>query len=564
MNRTKTVARFALGLVLIAALLLSAVSLTLNQDRKASAQEPKVLYTALLPGDVKLDPSLASDANSITLINDLYVGLTGLHDETVEIEPGIASSWDVSEDGLTYTFHLMDNITWVKYDADAGEVVQVLDDAGNPITVKAQDVVYGITRTLNPNTGSEYSSVLAPWVVNGQESLAGETVELGVKALDDYTVEITSPDTAGFLPMLYGLWMARPQPQWVVEEYGDTWTEAANYISYGPYALKSWEHDVEITVIKNPFWPATDYVPQAKIDEINFVYMEEPAMMTAYEAGELDWISTVPLADLDRMRAERPDELEIGPGQCTYYYGFNVLKEPVDNVHLRRALSMAIDRDVIVQILNAGQQPAGFFSRPNLAAAPRQEDYPDLAIWSDADAAKAELQAYFDETGMTLDTMPAITLQHNTSTAHATIAQAVQQMWKETLGIEISITSQDFAVHQESMRFDAPQIWRLGWCFDYPDAHNFLYDVFRFVGPDSNNHTNWENPDFQALLDEAKVMADNDARRELYAQAEYILVNQDAVMMPIYFYTSVDLTQPYVIRTYSQTGNERFEKWDLE
>ncbi|MBI5958363.1 MAG: peptide ABC transporter substrate-binding protein [Chloroflexi bacterium] len=547
--------------LLVGLLVISSVLMTTAGSTKA--QEPKVLYTALLPGDVKIDPSLASDANSITMLNVLYVGLTGLHDETVAIEPGVATEWTVSDDGLVYTFTLAQGVSWVHYDAEAGEVVQVMDEAGAPLTLKAQDFVYGITRTLNPNTGSEYSSVLAPWVVNGQESLAGEAVELGVKALDDYTLEITSPQPAGFLPMLYGLWMARPQLQSVVEEFGDTWTEAANYVSYGPYALKSWEHDVEVTLIKNPFWAETMYIPQAKIDEINFIYLEEPAQLTAYEAGELDWIATVPLADLDRMRAERSDQLVIGPGQCTYYYGFNVLKDGVSNVHLRRALSMAVDRDVIVQILNAGQVPAGFFTLPALAAAPHQEDYPDLAIWSDAAKAQEEFQAYLADEGITADQVPQITLQHNTSQAHATLAQAIQQMWKDTLGLEVQITTQDFAVHQETMRFDAPQIWRLGWCFDYPDTHNFLYDVFRFVGPDSNNHTNWENPEFQALLDEAKTMTDNAARAELYAQAEHILVYEDAVMIPIYYYTSIDLTQPYVVRTYAQTGNERFEKWDL-
>ncbi|HVO72057.1 MAG TPA: peptide ABC transporter substrate-binding protein, partial [Aggregatilineaceae bacterium] len=528
----KRCAHLVFGLLVIAFMLLPSAKFT-------SAQEPKVLRSAWLPGDVKLDPSLATDVNSIQVVNETYVGMTTLDENTSDTEPGIASEWTVSDDGLTYTFKLLDNIPWVRYDPDKGEVVQVTDDSGNVRMVTAQDVVYGITRTLDPATASEYAgSVLQFWVKGGQEKLAGQDVPLGVLAVDDHTVQITSPRPAGFLASIYGMWMARPEPQWAIEEYGDAWTEAGNYESYGPYALEDWEHDVQLTLIKNPFWPGIPGVPQAKIDEHTFVYLDLPAMLAAYEAGELDWLATVPAADLDRLRVQYPDELKTVPDICTYYYGFNVLKPPVDNVHMRLALSMAIDRDTIVKITNGGEKPAGFFSLPALAAAPHQEDYPDLAIHSDPEGAKAELQAYFDETGTTLADLPPITLQHNTSQLHATIAQAVQQMWKETLGIEVQITSQDFATHQETLRRDAPQVWRIAWCYDYPDTQNFLYDVFYSVGPDSNNHTNWENPEFRALLDEAVVLTDNNARRELYAKADSILVKQDAAIAPIYYYMS--------------------------
>jgi oligopeptide transport system substrate-binding protein len=136
-------------------------------------------------------------------------------------------------------------------------------------------------------------------------------------------------------------------------------------------------------------------------------------------------------------------------------------------------------------------------------------------------------------------------------------------MWKETLGIEVQITSQDFATHQETLRRDAPQVWRIAWCYDYPDTQNFLYDVFYSVGPDSNNYTNWENPEFRALLDEAVVLTDNNARRELYAKADSILVKQDAAIAPIYYYMSNQLTKPYVERGYALDKHERLEEWDI-
>ena len=538
--------------------------LVLSIPGMAGAQDVKVLRSAYLPGDVIIDPSLGSWVNEIQLINEMFVGITTLNELTVEVETGIASDWTISEDGLTYTFNLLPDVSWVRYDLDAGEVVQVVDEAGAVRMVTAQDVVYGINRTLNPDTGSQYASTLAPWIVNGVEMMAGEEVELGVTAIDDHTLEIKTPKPAGYLLMMYGLWMSRPEPQWAIDEYGDAWTEAGNIPTYGPYTVKNWEHDVQITLVKNPFWAGTEHVPQAKIDEWVFTYLEDPAMLAAFEAGELDWIPTVPLPDLDRMRVEYADELAIGPDTCTYYYGFNVEAQPTDNVHMRRALSMAIDRDVIVQITNGGQVPAGFFTRPDVAPLVTEEDYPDLAIYSDVEGAQAELALYLEETGLTVDDIPQITLMHNTSAAHATIAQAIQQMWKETLGIEVRISSQDAQVYNETLRRDAPPVWRLGWCYDYPDANSFINDVFRTKGEDSNNHTNWGPDEFYALLDEAGVSQDAAVRRDLYAQAEYMLVNRDAAIAPIYFYTSQQMTQTNVDRTYAVNRSERLEKWDIQ
>jgi oligopeptide transport system substrate-binding protein len=382
----------ALAVVVVAAMLLGSFGLTATQ-----AQEKKVLRTAYAPGDVIIDPALGVWVNEIQIVNELFVGITTLNELTVEVEAGIATDWSASEDGMTYTFNLLHDVPWVRYDPDSGEVVQITDEAGNVRVVTAQDIVYGITRTFDPDVASQYAPTLAPWIVGGMEMLAGEDVELGIAALDEYTLQITSPKPAGFLPMMYGLWMSRPQPQWAIEEYADAWTEAGNIPTYGPYTVKEWEHDVQITLIKNPFWPGTDTVPQAKIDEWVFTYLDEPAYLAAFEAGEMDWIPTVPLPDLDRMRVEYPDELVIGPDTCTYYYGFNVLIEPTDNVHMRRALSMAIDRAAVTQITNGGEVPAGFFTRPDIAGGPSEEDYPDLAIRTDPEAAKAELEAYFGD-----------------------------------------------------------------------------------------------------------------------------------------------------------------------
>jgi len=561
MNRSK-LTRLAIGLLLVLAVVLPNVNF-------AGAQDGKVLRGAFLPGDVVLDPALATDANSILILNHTYVGLTSLHEETGEIEAGMASDWTVSEDGMVYTFNLLQNVPWVRVNAD-GVVEEVTGDDGSVRYVTAQDFVYGWQRTLDPNTAGDYASVLAPWVAGGAELLGADPASdltelknnLGIKAVDDYTLEITSPIAAAFVPQLYGLWMARPQPQWIVEEFGDAWTEAANNVSYGPYALAEWEGDVILRLVKNPFWTGTATIPAPMIDELTFIWLDNAAQLAAYEAGELDVLEgTIPPAELDRLRAERPDEMWEGPSPFTYYYGFNVLKEPVNNAHMRRALSFAIDREAIVAILNGGQRPAGFFTLPDLAGAPQQADYPDWAAVSDPDLARQELEAYFAETGTTLEDLPPITLGFNTSETHATIAQAIQQMWQETLGIEVQTTSQEFDVYLETLDNDAYQIYRLAWGYDYPDPNSFLYDVFHSTA--GNNDTNWTNPEFDRLIEEARLIADPAERAELYAQAEHLLVREDAAIAPIYYYSSIEIAQPYVTRTYSILGQERFEKWDV-
>jgi len=562
MNR-KRISRLAIGLMLVVATILPNVNF-------AGAQDTKVLRGAFLPGDVVLDPALATDANSILILQHTYVGLTSLHEETGEIEAGMATDWTASEDGMTYTFNLLQEVPWVDYNEETGEVEQVMDADGNPRYVTAQDFVYGFQRTLDPNTAGDYASVLAPWVVGGAELLGSDPASdltaakeaLAVKAIDDYTLEITSPIPAAFVPMIYGLWMARPQPQWIVEEFGDAWTLAENNVSYGPYALAAWEGDVELLLVKNPFWAGTDTIPAGMIDELSFIWLDNAAQLAAYEAGELDVLEgTIPPAELDRLRVERPDEMWEGPSPFTYYYGFNVEKAPVDNAHMRRALSFAIDREAIVAILNGGQRVAGFFTNPDLAGAPQAADYMDWAAVSDPELAKQELEAYFAETGTTLEDLPPITLAFNTSETHATIAQAVQQMWQETLGIEVQTTSQEFDVYLETLDNDAYQVYRLAWGYDYPDPNSFLYDVFHSTA--GNNDTNWSDPEFDRLVEEARLLTDPAERAELYAQAEHLLVREGAAIAPIYHYSSIEIAQPYVTRTYSVLGQERFEKWDV-
>jgi oligopeptide transport system substrate-binding protein len=550
---------------------------------EAEAAGPKTLTYYFGPGDVPtLDPGLATDTSSVQIVNMAQVGLTYLNEVDVKLYPGMAESWDISEDGLTYTFKLRQGIPWVKYDGT--EVVEVMDcqETPAPRMVTAKDFEYGIKRALAPETASDYAYVLAFAIQGAAEYNAGEATadDVAVKAIDDYTLEVKFLEDAAYNANIIGLWTARAVPQWLIEgddctdPRGDKWTETGFFQGYGPYTLKEWVHDSSITMIKNPFWPGTPDLGQSKIDEITFFMLDEVPAFAEYEAGNLD-VAPVPLADLDRVKADPvlSTELNISPSLCTYYYGFNTNAPFVDDVRVRQALSMAIDRQSLVDnVTKGGQTPAQWFARPGLVAAPTPEDYPDLGIKYDAAGAKALLDAYLAEKGITAADVD-ITLMFNTSSGHQKIAEAIQQMWRDNLGIEVKLTNQEWQVFLDTIRdpVATPQIYRLGWCQDYPDANNFTREVFIDGGsanPSAGGGINWKGDDlgyadFETIVLAAATERDPDKRTDMYAEAEEILVDTAAAIAPIYWYTTVSVTKPYVERTFGQAGHQEFTTWDV-
>jgi oligopeptide transport system substrate-binding protein len=536
----------------------------------ASAQEPKVLVTGLnmvgADPDNSLDPSLSSTVQSIQILDELYIGLTHLNELTSAVEPGMATDWTISEDGLVYTFNLMQNVPWVRYNAESGAVEEVTDESGNVRYVTANDFVFGITRTLDPNTGGDYAYVLAPYIVNGVEFNAGEAAaeDLGIRAIDDWTLEITSPEAVGFAINIYGLWMARAQASWMIDEFGDTWVEAENRQTYGPFAMKSWNHDQDITLAKNPFWPGTEAVPQPKLDEIVFRLIDDTAQFAEYQAGTMQ-AATPPSAEIDRIKADAAlsEEYYAGFDSCSLYYGFNYEKAPFDNVNIRKAFSLAIDRESIVNdVTRDGRIASRWYSRPGITGAPTLENNPDLGVGFDPEGARAALEAGLADLGLSsVDELPAITLGFGDTEYNTLVAQAVQQMWAENLGVEVQLSAMETTTYFDVIEVDAPQVFRAAWCMDYPDANNFLYETTRSDSP--NNYTNWSNAEFDQLVDEARVSTDQAFRAEAYARAEQILVAEEYAMAPIFWYVTRQVVKPEVERTYSAIGLERYEKWDI-
>ena len=530
------------------------------------------------PGDVpSLDPSLATDTSSIQVDSETFVGLTRQDEVTNAVEPGMAESWDIvdNDDGTqTLTFHLRQNIPWVRYNGNAVE--QVLDADGNVRMVTANDFYYGTMRTLDPATASNYAYVWGMALVGAADYNNGTSTDpatVGIEVIDENTLALTFLEPAAYNAAIAGMWIGYAEPSWLIDDVGDKWTETGFFQSYGPYTLKEWVHDLFLTMVKNPFWPGTDNIPQSKIEEITGLMLDASPAMAEYESGNVDFVA-VPLADMDRVKADPvlSTEYHVAPNLCTYYYGFNTSAPVVDDVRVRRALSMAVDRQSLIDnVLKGEQVPAQWFSRPGLAGSPTLEDHPDLGVKYDPEAAKTELQGYLDEMGVAAADLD-LTLMFNTSEGHQRIAEAIQQMWKDNLGLEVKLVNQEWGVYLETIRgAETPQIWRLGWCLDYADANNFIREVFGKNGG-ANPFTDgkpsggifYDNPDFFTGLEAAAREQDPVKRVDEYAALEETLNVTDAAIIPIYWYTSVSVTKPYVTRTYSSGGQQAFEKWDVD
>ncbi len=547
-----------------------------------TADNPTTFRWAIGASDVPtVDPSLTTDTTSNQATRMLFGGLVSENEVTGLFENAIATDVKISDDNLTYTYTIRTDIPWVKYNAETGKVEVVKDCKGNTRWLTAYDFEYGIKRTVDPATASDYAYVPTAFYKGAQEYYEGKGTwdDVGVKALDEKTLAITFVRDVVPNSMIPGLWVSYAEPQWLIEgdecteAAADRWGEPENIQTYGPYAMKDWVHDDQMNLVRNPYW-VTDMasVPAGKFDNLDFVVLSESAAQAAYESDEIQGQETVSLADVDRIQADpqMSKELSIGENYCTYFYGFNTNAQYVDDVRVRKALSESIDRQSLIDNVTKGHQaPAQWFARPGLVGAPKMSDHPDLGIKYNPEDAKALINDYCTEKGIKPEDI-TVNLTINDSEAHVKIAQAVQAMWKDTLGINATVSQQEWAVYLKTIRSaETPQVWRLGWCMDYPDASNFEDDAksggsANPVGDDGkpSGGLMWKNDEFESLLETALSEKDSAKRIDEYAQAEDILVNKDAVMAPLYWYTSMQLVKSNVDRTYSVLGGvEALNKW---
>lgn len=487
-----------------------------------------------------LDPTIATDSASIQLLTSLQRPLVYFNKD-LEITPdgGLAESWDISSDGKTITFHLKDGL---KY------------SDGNPIV--ADDFVYSWKRLVDPRTAAGYSYVMGD-VVGGADLLGldpdklppdseidGMLAKLGVAAPDPKTFVVTLAKAASYFPYIATLWVTAPlEKSWV--ESSDKFTEAANYVSSGPFTLKTWDHNSKVVMVPNPEWGGDK--PQLSAVELT-VIDDAAQQYQAYQNGEID-ITAVPSANIQQVKgdADLSAQLLSGDVLATYYVGFDLNpkddKSPVENKDLRWALSQSIDRQQLIDTVRFGiGSPATSMVPPGMPG--HQED---IGLKFDVDAAKASLQKALTGLGLSsvADLNGKLKLGYNTGggAAHEDIMQFIQNQWKTNLGLEVTLEPQEWAAYLDALTKAPPDIFRLGWSADYPHPNNFLRDVFECGS--GNNNMDYCNKDFDDLLNQAAVAPDLKAQIPLYNKAQEMLVD-DAPVVFIYWYGRFSLVKPYV------------------
>lgn len=502
--------------------LLLALLLALNVGVPlASAQAPSDLNLTLSSEPPSLDPGVTNDSTSVAILHNVFEGLTNNVDG--EVEPGVAESWEISEDGLVYTFHLRDNVVWSN---------------GDPVT--AHDFEYSWKRVLNPDTAAQNSTVLH--IIQGAEAYntgEGTADEVGIKAIDDYTLEVTLEHPAPYFIELPGYYTLLPVHQATVEA-SDAWaTEAGDgYVSNGPYILSEWNHNSDLTLSRNDaYWDNAN----TTIDSAFIQIIESEATQNAeYQAGNLSYLGapfgSVSLDSVDLYRAN--GELQANPYSAIYWYKVNTTDEIMQNVNIRKALALAINRqELIDNILKSEQIPAMSLVPPVVKGFEEKHDY-----FQDADFEQARqyLAQGLEELGMSDPSELTINLSINDSEAHSAVAQFIQAGWATELGINTNIDSTEWQVYLDKVSNLDYQVARLGWIGAYNDATIFL-NQYRAVDT-GNNDTGWENPDFTRLMNESDQEQDDAQRIQLMKDAEAVMM-KDMPVIPLYFYSNDFVTQ---------------------
>lgn len=527
MKKTKKWMSLALSAAMVASL--GAGTTVFAEDGEA-ASEGFNLSVCLASEPQSIDPALNSAVDGAIMINHMFEGLIKWVDDgegNAVTAPGQAESWEkvVNDDGtVTYTFKMRDGIKW---------------SDGKDVT--AGDFEYSWKRLANPETAADYCYMID--MVKGYAEVADGSADpdtLAVKALDDKTLEVVLSYDCPYFEEIVAFPATFPVRQDMTEG-NEEWTyDVATYIGNGPYKMQEWTHNASITAEKNE-----NYYDYDKLgpDTIKFTLLDDDnAILAAYNSGELDFIEQLPADELANYLAS--GELEIVDYIGTYYACFNTEDEIFSDARIRKAFSLAIDRNYIVENVSqsgevpaTGYVPAGVYD----AAGPGSDDFRtvggDYYSVSEEDYEKncEEARALLAEAGYPNgEGFPTVEYLYNTNDNHKKIGEALQNMWQEQLGVTVNLNNQDWNVFLENRKEGNYQISRNGWIADYNDPCSFL-DMWYTDG--GNNDAQYSNPDYDAKIDAAKATSVQEERMAAFHEAEDILMEQDSVLAPIYFYT---------------------------
>lgn len=502
-------------------------------------EEAAVLRRGISAKVDTLDPHRSSAKWENIVISDMIVGLMTITPER-EVIPGVAESWETSEDGLTWTFNLRES-QW---------------SDGEPVT--ADDFVYAFRRIQNPEIASQYSSLLYV-VKNAAQVNSGELPpeELGVRAIDDLTFEITLEEPAPYLLGLLTHYTTYPVPEHIVEQYGEAWIQPDNIEVNGPYKLAYWRTGDQLVSEKNPFFYEADEVC---FDRVAYFEIEDAAAVERrVEAGELDINNGFDGGRTEELEAKFPGWVRTAPSLITTYWSFNSSQEPFDDVRVRKALSLALDREFIVdRVLTPGYIPAYSFVPPTMSN--YNVDRPELGF---ADMTReerlAEARALLEEAGYGPNNKLSFEFIHRSTDDNPKAAPVAQANWNEIAPwVNAEILRQDTKVLYARLRQSDFEVADGAWVADFDDPINFLYLLDSETG--QQNYGRYSNPEYDALLAEASRTRDLQARAEIFAEAEALML-EDYPITPMWIQVTKNLVDPELTGWAENAQDDHLSRW---
>lgn len=470
-----------------------------------------------------LDPHQARSVPAANVLRDLYSGLVQLSPKG-EIVPADAQSWRVGELGLAYTFKLRESARWSN---------------GEPVT--AGDYVYSLRRSVDPVTGSPYAQLHAP-IVNAKAIIQGDKPpkSLGVRALDAHTLRITLAEPTPYFLGTLAHSISYPVYRGAVEAHGAAFTQPENAVTNGAYRIVSWRVNSKIALERNPaYWDNAN----TRIDRVEFYPITNAnSALSRYQAGELDWATKVPISQYEVIKEHIPDQLHTQPTLGIYYYGLNVRRPPFkDAPELRQAMSMAIDRQVIVdKITRGGELPAYGWIPPVV------EGYEGAKFeWADLadDDRQAQARELYKQAGYSKDKPLKVEIRYNSGDGNKKIASVIASMWRSVLGADVTLRNEEWKVFLDSVRQGTDtEAYRLAWIGDYDDPNTFFELMNSNFGL---NGTGYASAKYDRLQEQQAHMPAGADRDQVMKQAEATLLADNPVI-PIYFYASKYLIKGYV------------------
>lgn len=502
--------------------------------------EPMVLKRGNLTEAETIDPLLATTLPENNIVGDMFLGLT-TEDVNSHVIPGAAESWTTSPDGLVWTFKLRPELKW-----------------SDGVPLKAADFVFSFRHLLDPKTAARYASI--EYVIKNAEAVNTGKLppeELGVRAPDDRTVEITVETPTPFLAGLMKHYTAFPIPEHVYRKFGETWTRPGTMVSNGAYMLAEWSPHDHIKLVKNPhFYDAAN----VRIDEVYFYPVEsEATALTMYRAGDIDGnfgTRGIPVSQLPELQKTLRDQVHVAPILANSYIALNTRRAPFDDKRLRRAVSLCIDRNILAEKVVKDQRVPAYAFVPPGTANYRNTAKNSFADWP-MDRRRAEARRLLSGAGYGPERPLIFEYLYNASVdqRRATVAEAA--LLKEC-GIIMRPIVNELKVHYSRMQNDDFTAGWAGWVGDYNDPQNFLYlfdsrsGVFNYGG--------YNNPVFDRLMDEAKVTVDLKARAEILATAEQLALDDDAIV-PLDFSTAKELVSTAVKGVADNIENIHRTRW---